>query len=414
MHSAGDNTPSSLKERPRVLLVTQHFQPTRSSGGRLLSQLMPKLTDTFAVEVLTSNLVGGAPHETWQGVKIRRLAHSDKRRGILLRGLLEGWFAVKTAALLATWQKPDVAIVHSSPPFLPYLLGPICRLRNIPYAYIMYDLYPDILAFMGKMQPTSLPYRMWDGLSKRELQGAGAVVIEGRCVERHIQSKFERSLANLRIVHNWSESDVIFPLPKSQNHYYKTGIVRADQFVVQYAGNIGRIQDFDVILGAAEWLRDRKDIVFMLAGGGNYANTLDAGIKARGLTNIVRLPFQDEALKNDLLNACDVSLITLKPDMEKIGVPSKIYPTLAAGVPVLSVLADDSEAALILRESNVGWNTAERSGAALAAKIADMADGKVQFANVREAYMSSFDIDAAAAKWRTLLSSLLSPQGAKV
>lgn len=388
----------------RALLVTQHFYPTRSSGGRLLSQLMPMLvSDDVDIEVLTSNLVGGDATEVWNGVKVRRLSHSDKRRGILLRGLIEAWFAVKTAALLATWPRPDAAIIHSSPPFLPYILGPICRLRGIPHAYIMYDLYPDTLHFMGKLDQRSMLFKIWDWFSRRELKGANCAIIEGRCVEKYIQSKFAKPLSNLKIVHNWSESDVIFPLAKDENHYYRTGIIDPGKFVVQYAGNIGRIQDFDVIVAAAEKLQDRKDIVFMIAGDGNHAKALDAKIAERGLINIVRLPFQDEALKNDLLNACDVSLITLKPDMEKIGVPSKIYPTLAAGIPVLSVLADDSEVALILKENNVGWNTIDRSGVALAGKIADMAQGQVSFANVRDVYMRRFDIDAAAGHYRAIL-----------
>lgn len=390
-----------------MLLVTQHFQPTRSSGGRLLSQLMPRLVaDNLQVDVLTSDLVGGAARENWRGVNVRRLRHSDKRRGILLRGLIEGWFAAKTALYLAGWRRPDVAIIHSSPPFLPYVLGPICRLRGIPYIYIMFDLYPDTLAFMGKMRRGSLVYRVWDRLSRRALRQAAAVSIEGRCVERYIQGKFDHPLDNLRIVHNWSESDVIFPLPKEQNHYYRTGVVRADQFVVQYAGNIGRIQDFDVILGAAERLRSHRDVVFFIVGDGNHAATLDSEIARRSLDNVVRLPFQDEALKNDLLNACDLSLITLKPGLENIGVPSKIYPTLAAGVPVLSVLAADSEVALILKESNVGINTEERSGRVLADNILLAKTGGVTFADVRKVYEQRFDIGVAAAAYSRLIASV--------
>lgn len=397
----------------KILLLTQHFQPTKASGGRLLSQLMPRLVgDSLAINVLTSNLAGGVPREEYEGVTVRRLSVGNNRRGVISRGLVEVWFAFRAALWFIFHKRPDMVIVHSSPPFLPYIIAPICRLRNIPYLYILYDLYPDFLALLGRMNERSLAYRAWDWVSKLTLKWARITIIEGRCVQRHLGEKFGRDLDSLRIVHNWSERDVIFPLPRSENHYFKTSVLPADKFIVQYSGNIGRYQDFDVILRAAEILRDEEDILFFIVGSGNDAARVDAKIAKMDQSNICRLPFQDESLKNDLLNAADVSLITLVEGMEKIGVPSKIFPTLAAGVPVLSVMNAECEVPYILAEENVGCNITDRSGRVLAQKILALKEGTKEFSDPRAVYLRRFDIDMAVTHYNSLIIEILedSPQ----
>lgn len=324
-----------------------------------------------------------------------------------MRGLWEILFTLKAAVWVSFCRRPDVVVVLSSPPFLPYLIGPVCKLRGIPYLYIMYDLYPDVLALMGKMNERSLIYKIWDGVSKLALRWAAVVVVLGRCMKRHINGKYSEGLDNLRIVHNWSDKDAIYPISKSQNHYFRESILPSDKFVVQYSGNIGRMQDFDVILRAAELLKDHDDIVFFIVGSGNRSTELDAKVAALGQSNIIRLPFQDEELKNDLLNAADVSVITLNEGMERISMPSKFYPIIAAGVPVISVINAESEIPYVVAEENIGINVTDRSGQELADKILAIKDGSIEFADPRESYLQRFDLDAAVGHYRGLIDEIL-------
>ena len=54
------------------------------------------------------------------------------------------------------------------------------------------------------------------------------------------------------------------------------------------------------------------------------------------------------------MTAAHVHLVTLKPDMNGLSVPSKIYGILAAGRPVIFIGPEQSEAARIVRESQCG------------------------------------------------------------
>lgn len=391
----------------RILLITQHYHPTRSSGGRLLSQLFPRLAERYsAVEVLSSNLGGGERTEVVRGVWVTRLKLQDRRSSTVRRGLTEAWFALRAAVRFLIDSRCDVVVVHSSPPFLPYLIGAMCRMRRIPFIYIMYDLYPDFLAILGKLDSSTVLYRLWDYVSRWTLENAAAVVTEGRCVEQYIQSKFRAPLTNLRIVRTWASKREVYPLDRSQNSFFAKGLVPADKFIVQYSGNIGLFQDFDVILSAASGISEDEGILFLIVGDGSYAKALDRSLLKLNLRTVVRMPFQPEELKNELLNVANVALITLKPGMEKIGVPSKIYPALAAGLPILSVMSDDSEIATILREENVGRNVTDRSGRELAKTIRSLKSGQLPLSDSREVFLRRFDVDVAVRHYQEILDSV--------
>jgi len=66
------------------------------------------------------------------------------------------------------------------------------------------------------------------------------------------------------------------------------------------------------------------------------------------------LPYQPEETLRFSLTAAHVHLVTLKPDMTGLSVPSKIYGILAAGRPVIFIGPEESEAASIVREAQCG------------------------------------------------------------
>ena len=60
-------------------------------------------------------------------------------------------------------------------------------------------------------------------------------------------------------------------------------------FSVLFAGNIGEAQDFESILRAAELLKNRPDIRFLIVGDGRQLDWVTREIEFRGLTESVLL-----------------------------------------------------------------------------------------------------------------------------
>ncbi|MDP3051513.1 MAG: glycosyltransferase, partial [Eubacteriales bacterium] len=81
-----------------------------------------------------------------------------------------------------------------------------------------------------------------------------------------------------------------------------------------------------------------------------------------GLNNVCFLPYQDEGLLNEMLCAADVCVVALEPHLVGLAVPSKTYPILAAGRPILAVTGTDDDIADVVKHWDCGWiagNTAE-------------------------------------------------------
>jgi glycosyltransferase involved in cell wall biosynthesis len=109
-----------------------------------------------------------------------------------------------------------------------------------------------------------------------------------------------------------------------------------DDFILIYAGIIGHAQGLEVILHAANLLRNERDIKFIILGSGPEREKL---INLKTEMNLDNVLFLETILKKDMssiIKAVDVSIIPLrKIDLFKGAIPSKIFESLAMKKPAL-------------------------------------------------------------------------------
>jgi glycosyltransferase involved in cell wall biosynthesis len=109
-----------------------------------------------------------------------------------------------------------------------------------------------------------------------------------------------------------------------------------ESFVVLYAGAHGLSNDLDVLLDAAQRLRERPDIRFVLVGDGKEKPRLMARADERGLANVHFLPSIPKSEMGPALAAADVCVAILKPiQAYKTTYPNKVFDYMAAGRPVI-------------------------------------------------------------------------------
>ena len=90
----------------------------------------------------------------------------------------------------------------------------------------------------------------------------------------------------LHVVPNWSPTADIAPLRRAENPLNSQWHMN-DRFIVGYSGNLGRAHELGIVLDAAERLRYRLEIVFLIIGEGNQRDNLQAKVMRRGLANVV-------------------------------------------------------------------------------------------------------------------------------
>ena len=114
-------------------------------------------------------------------------------------------------------------------------------------------------------------------------------------------------------------------------------------FNVVYAGNIGVMQNVDILIEAARLLMDDKDVWFHIIGNGVYKNKLEARAKEYGITNISFWPMQQPEFAPAIYSAADINVIPLVKDVYKTALPSKTATCLACGKPIIFAIGRDSK-----------------------------------------------------------------------
>jgi colanic acid biosynthesis glycosyl transferase WcaI len=182
------------------------------------------------------------------------------------------------------------------------------------------------------------------------------IVVLGRDMRPLVLKKIDpQNAEKIVMIPNWSDIEDVYPLPRTDNTILKT-MNLSNKWVITYAGNMGRTHGLDNIIKAAKKInRVEADIHFVMCGTGAKRSWLEAEVKKESLSNVTLLPSQPRAELNNLLNACDVAIISFMPGMAGVSVPSRMYNVLAAGKPIIAVADPTSELALVIKEEEVGW-----------------------------------------------------------
>jgi glycosyltransferase involved in cell wall biosynthesis len=135
---------------------------------------------------------------------------------------------------------------------------------------------------------------------------------------------------------------------------------------------MGRAHEFTTILGAAEQVKNRSDIVFLFIGGGPQRDWIGQEVRRRALKNICFKPYQPREYLALSLSVPDVHLVSLYRSLEGLIVPSKFYGIAAAGRPTIYVGDSEGEIPRILRESGCGYTIPIGDSQGLADCIRDL------------------------------------------
>lgn len=150
----------------------------------------------------------------------------------------------------------------------------------------------------------------------------------------------------MALVRNWVDLTHIYPMDEESPYRAELGFEKED-FVVLYSGNIGAKQGLNVLLDAAEQLKDEKKIHFVIAGEGPVKAELQA--RYGHLSNLRFLPFQPYARLNAFLNMADLHALPQDKGAADLVLPSKLGGMLASGRPVLVTADDGTELAEFVR-----------------------------------------------------------------
>ena len=136
-------------------------------------------------------------------------------------------------------------------------------------------------------------------------------------------------------------------------------------FTVLYSGNMGRCHDLETVMEAARLL-NQEAVQFVFIGAGAKASICRDFVQHHQLTNCLFLPFQPKQVLPFSLTACDLSLVSILPQVEGLVVPSKFYGCLAAGMAIAAICPPHSYLRQIIAEAQCGATIDNGDGEKLA------------------------------------------------
>jgi len=359
--SAGNGTAANHRAPMRVLLIGINYWPEETG----IAPYTTGLAEHLAARGHETTVLTGVPHypqwrvlesyagrlrtrERLRGVQVRRFRHYvPGRQSALRRALYEGTFLLNA---LATTQpsRPDV-IMGVVPSLTGGVLAAIAARRyGVPYGLLFQDV-------MGQAaQQSGVPggrrvERLTRSVESRIARGASGIAVVAEGFRSYLES-LGVPRDRIHRVRNWTH--IAEPHRRPQETRALLGLP-ADARICLHAGNMGLKQGLDALIecAALAWSTDRS-LCFVLAGDGSQRAQLQS--RAAGLPNVFFLSPQPEEIFPDMLAAADVLLLTQRPSVTDMALPSKLTSYMAAGRPVVAAVSSRSEAAFEIRASGAG------------------------------------------------------------
>jgi glycosyltransferase involved in cell wall biosynthesis len=213
----------------------------------------------------------------------------------------------------------------------------------------------------------------------------------------------------VHVIHNWADGEAIHPVDTTNNPLRRSWNLDG-KFVVGYSGNLGRVHEFDTLLGAAAALRDNDGIAFLFIGRGPRLAEVRDRVEREGLDNVRFEAHQPREALAESLGVPDVHVCVLRPEFETLVHPSKLYGILAAGRPTLFVGDVEGEAANILSRTNAGLSFRRADVAGLRSAIerlqGDPAGRRAMGEAARRAFDTHYSMRHALDRWEEFLGRI--------
>ena len=330
----------------RVLDVHQFFAGPNSPGPDQPRAVVRALAerghdvDVIACDFNAYSEQTEAPEE-WRAegggvVRVHRLsAPRNMRAGLRHRLATYVQFAWSAWRFGRKLPRPDVVLSSIQPLFAGYAGMRLARRWRSPMLLEVRDLWPDALVAKGAISPfQSLPL---ERLARRLYFGADRVVSLTPGIRRELIGK------GLPADHIDLFPNGFKERPGSSGSTARDEVRRelgwGDSFVAVFTGAHTEVTAVDVIVRAANCLRDRPDIRIDLFGAGQTKASAQELARSLGLSNV---HFHDAVPKPQvarILAGADVALMTLfRSPLIHIYFESKLIDYLGAGKPILAAM----------------------------------------------------------------------------
>ncbi|MBS1708864.1 MAG: glycosyltransferase family 4 protein [Armatimonadetes bacterium] len=243
--------------------------------------------------------------------------------------------------------------------------------------------------------------KLYVGFEQRLLANADAVVM----ITEDFRPFVPAEQTNVHVVENWSPIEQIPLRPKVNAWSTAHGLAETSNWI--YTGTLGMKHNPGLLLKLAEENRNDPSFRLVVVSEGTSVDWLRENAAAKGLENVVLLPFQAVEDFPDVLGSADALVAILEPSAGIFSVPSKVLSYLSAGRPILLAVPPENLIARIVlgHDAGLAVSPLDEDAYLSAAKqlAADACRREVMGRNGREYAERTFDIRSITDRFETIL-----------
>ena len=339
----------------KILLLNEYFPPDTSATANMAAAVVDALAERHEVTVLC-----GRPSydpserhpfylprlERRGKIVVVRVGSTTFPRRRMLQRLLNYLSYALLAIPRALAVPTDVVLAMTDPPFEGIVGAFVAWLKQKRFVYNIRDLYPEMAVSCEIVRPGGW-VRFWEKLHCWALARAARVIVLGEDTRERIAVK---GINPGRVVVVRDGAQIPGTLAP-RDHPVAREVRSGYSFVVLHAGNLGFYGAWETVVKAAR-MSNGDGVGFVFVGDGALRSEIEAS--ANGCKAIRFLPFRPPDQVPYVLAAGDLHLVTIRRGLEGVVVPSKLYPILAAGRPVLALAPEDSDAARVIQRTGCG------------------------------------------------------------
>jgi glycosyltransferase involved in cell wall biosynthesis len=231
------------------------------------------------------------------------------------------------------------------------------------------DLWPESIAATGAVRSPVL-LRWIERMVRFIYRHCDRILVQSQAFVSHVE---RQGVSSERIAYFPSWAETLYE-PAYGGMPLPDGVRLPEGFRVVFAGNIGAAQDFETILAAAERLKARTDIRWVVLGDGRMYGWVQDEVRRRRLSGTVHLLGRHplESMPAFFAHA-DALLVTLRREpIFALTIPGKVQSYLASGRPIVAAL--DGEGARIIVEAGAGVVSPAEQPGALAEAVVSLAE----------------------------------------
>lgn len=303
----------------------------------------------------------------------------------------------------------DLVFAISNPPINSYVGLKLKKVFRAPFVYMNWDIYPQIIDLTIRNPLVHFACSLWKGWNNRNYPKIDRMLTIGEVMSESINAELKKPI-RIDVLPIAVNTRFLMPIGRADNRFCAENGLE-DKFVVLYSGKMGFGHNIELILSAAERLRDHEDIVFVFIGEGQKVDLVRDAIEKGNASNVRLFPLQPDEMFRYSMACGDVGVVAEEESMAHLFMPSKTYSMLACGMPVIGICSERDDLQRLLSTQDVGVAVTDNQAETFCRCVLDWYENREKLASLKKKARicaeEQFDLTIVQRQYRALFEEFL-------